>query len=180
MKPTDSYDDRLEMVKMHANVIKRINTAIENKQSIEACWLCYACFESRIVRTLEKVSVRCSKRKCYGNKNVGIATRIECLKQLKQLEYAGTETFDNQLLGDIRAWCDERNILVHALVTLNNYEGMDEKFLSLAKKGKPLVEQLYKQTTKFRATYYKIENMPEFPEKAETKCRLKMKKTEKE
>lgn len=180
MEPQDSYSDRLEMVKMHVDVLRRIDNAIENKQSIEACWLCYSCFESRITRTLEKVSVNCSKRACYKNYKAGIRSRIECLQRLQKQGYAGTEAFDNQLLGDIKAWCRKRDILVHALVTLNNYSGMDEKFLDIAKDGKPLVEQLYYQTTKFRNTYYKIESMPEFPEKAEEKCRLKKKESKTE
>lgn len=175
MKAKESYEDRLKMAEMHDDIIKRIDTAIKKKQSIEACWLCYACFESRITRTLEKVSANCSKRNCYQNHNVGIVTRIDCLKRLKKQSYAGTECFDNQMLGKIKEWCHERNTLVHALVTLNNYSGMDKKFIDLAKKGKPLVEQLYQQTTQFRNKYYEIESMPEFPEKSEKSCRLKKK-----
>ena len=172
MQPTDSLEDRLLMVEMHDDVLKRIETAIANKQSIEACWLCYSCFESRITRTLEKVSECCRERKCYQNKKVGIKTRIDCLKRLKKLKYAGTENFDNQLLGQVYAWCNDRNTLVHALVTLNNYYGMDEKFLQLAVRGKPLVEKLYRQTTEFRNEYYNLSELPPFPEKAYGKCRL--------
>ena len=175
MKAQDSYEDRLKMVEMHDDVLKRIESAIKKKHSIEACWLCYACFESRISRSLEKVSVNCTKRNCYNNHKVGIVTRIDCLKRLSKLKYAGTEHFDNQLLGRIKNWCYERNTLVHALVTLNNYDGMDKKFLDLAKRGKPLVEELYKQTTAFRNEYYEIEAMSAFPEEAENKCRLKKK-----
>lgn len=175
MQAQDSYEDRLKMVEMHDDVLKRIESAIKKKQSIEACWLCYACFESRISRSLEKLSVNCTKRNCYQNHRVGIVTRIECLKRLCNLRYAGSEHFDKQLLGNIRGWCKDRNKLVHALVTLNNYSGMDKKFLELAKRGKPLVEKLYKQTTAFRNEYYEIETMPVFPEDAENKCRLKKK-----
>ena len=175
MQAHDSYEDRLKMVEMHDDVLARIDRAIKKKQSIEACWLCYACFESRITRSLEKVSACCSKRNCYENHRVGIITRIECLKRLHNLQYAGTENFDNQLLGNIKAWCRDRNKLVHALVTLNNYLDMDKKFLELAKHGKPLVEELYKQTTAFRNEYYNIEIMPAFPDSAESKCRLKKK-----
>ncbi len=175
MKAQDSYEDRLKMVEMHDDVLSRIESAIKKKQSIEACWLCYACFESRITRSLEKVSVYCSKRNCYKNHMVGIVTRIECLKRLCNLSYAGTEHFDKQLLGKIKEWCKDRDKLVHALITLNNYPGMDKKFLDLAKRGKPLVEKLYQQTTAFRNEYYEIESLPVFPENAETKCRLKKK-----
>lgn len=176
MKATDTYRDRLLMAEMHDDVLQRLETAIAKKRSIEACWLCYSCFESRITRTLEKVSECCPEHKCYQNHKVGINTRIECLKRLKKLGYAGTEHFDNQLLGQVIAWCKERNTLVHALVTLNNYYGIDDKFLQLAVKGKPLVEKLYSQTTDFRNKYYELTEMPEFPEQAHSKCRL-LKKT---
>ncbi len=178
MRALDSYEDRLKMAEMHDDVLKRIDAAIKKKQSIEACWLCYACFESRITRTLEKISANCSKRNCFENHKVGIITKIDCLKRLRKLKYAGTDNFDNQLLGNIKGWCKERNKLVHALVTLNNYSGMDKSFLDLAKRGKPLVERLYQQTTVFRNKYYEIETMPIFPENAEEKCRLKKKEPE--
>ncbi len=176
MHANDSYEDRLKMVEMHNDILKRIDTAIKKKRSIEACWLCYSCFESRIVRTLEKVSEKCSKRNCYLSKRVGIVKRIECLKRLSNLDYMGTKSFDTQLLGSIIVWCKERNKYVHALVTLNNYEGMDKKFLDLAKRGKPLVDKLYEQTTEFRNIYYDSEEIPAFPTRAEDKCQLGKKK----
>ena len=163
------------MVEMHSDVLERIDTAIKKQQSIEACWLCYACLESRITRTLEKVSACCSKRNCFQNHKVGITTRIDCLKRLCKFGYACTEHLDNHLLGNIKGWCKERNKLVHALISLNNYSGMDKKFLNLAKRGKALVEQLYQQTTQFRNEYYKLEEMSEFPKIAKQKCRLKKK-----
>lgn len=179
MRATESYEDRLKMAEMHDDVLQRLDNAIKKKQSVEACWLCYACFESRITRSLEKLSVACSKRNCYQNHRVGISTRIDCLKRLSNQKYVGTEHFDKQLLGNIKSWCHDRNTLVHALVTLNNYSGMDKRFLDLAKRGKPLVEQLYAQTTDFRTEYYKIDSMPTFPENSEQKCRLKMKEDSK-
>ena len=179
MNPKDTYEERIKMAEMHSDVLSRIDNAIKKKHSIEACWLCYSCFESRITRTLEKVSELCAERKCYQNPKVGIKTKIDCIKRLKKASYAGIEHFDNQLLGEIYSWCQERNTLVHALVSLNNYYGMDDKFLLLAKKGKPLVERLYSQTTDFRNDYYKLSELPAFPEKAHKSCRLlKQKKTE--
>lgn len=172
MKAKENFEERLKMAEMHDDVLQRIEKSIKNKQSIEACWLCYSCFESRITRTLEKVSECCAERRCYQNHKVGIKTRIECLKRLKKTSYLGTDLFDNQLLGQIIGWCHERNTLVHALVTLNNYYGMDEKFLQLAIKGKPLVEKLYAQTTDFRNKYYQTEELSAFPENAHKKCCL--------
>lgn len=172
MKPKETLEIRTQMAEMHDDILLRIDSAIKKKQSIEACWLCYACFESRVNRTLEKVSEHCIGRKCYQNPKVGIKRKIECLKRLKKLNYMGMEVFDNQTLGEIVTWCRERDILVHALVTLNNYYGMDKKFLDLAKKGKPLVEAIYSQTTIFRNCYYKLENAPLFPVQASEKCYL--------
>lgn len=171
----DTYEDRLKMAEMHDDVLERIENAVRKKQSIEACWLCYACFESRITRTLEKVSVKCSKHKCCESNRVGITTRIGCLKRLKKCNYAGTEKFNTKLLDDIQKWCQERNTLTHGLITLSNYSGIDKKFLDLAKKGKPLVKELYQQTTQFRNEYYEINDMPNFPDDVEQKCRLKKK-----
>lgn len=181
MKARDSYEDRLLMAEMHDDILRRIENAIKKKQSIEACWLCYACFESRITRTLEKVSEQCRGRKCYQNPKVGIKRKIECLKRLKKLSYMGMEVFDNQTFGQIVEWCKERDKLVHALVTLNNYYGMDKNFLILAKRGRPLVEALYQQTTSFRNNYYQLESSSAFPEKASEKCYLlKSKKSDAE
>ncbi len=172
MRPKESLEVRIEMADMHDDVLLRIATAIEKKHCIEACWLCYACFESRIVRTLEKVSERCPGRTCFQNPRVGIKRRIECLKRLRKQGYVGTEQFDSNTLGQIIAWCRERDKLVHALVTLNNYSGMDKRFLDLAKQGQPLVERIYKETTMFRSAYYGLELLPEFPTSASEKCRL--------
>lgn len=172
MKAKDTYTDRLRMADMHNDVLQRLEKAISEKRSIEACWLCYSCFESRITRTMEKLSEDCLCRRCYQNYKVGIKTKIDCLKHLRKLNYSGAERFDSQLLGDIIAWCKERNTLVHALVSLNNYYGIDDKFLKLAVKGKPLVEKLYSQATQFRNQYYGLEEMPTFPCEVEKKCRL--------
>lgn len=172
MKAKESLDERVRMAEMHDDVLSRIDAAIKKKHSIEACWLCYACYESRITRTLEKVSGLCPGQKCYQNPKVGIKRKIECLKRLRKLNYAGIEHFDNNTLGQIIEWCRERNKLVHDLVTLNNYYGMDQKFLDLAKKGKPLVEKLYGETTGFRNEYYKLPTLPDFPTSASEKCYL--------
>lgn len=171
MQAKELYEVRLEMAKMHDDVLLRIDKAIKNKHSIEACWLCYSCFESRINRTLEKVSELCKDRRCIENPKVGISTKIDCLKRLRKAGYIGIEKISSNTLGQARAWCSERNSLVHNLMTLNNYYGMDEKFLDLAKRGKPLVEKLYKETTDFRNTYYELDEMPPFPEDVRKKCR---------
>lgn len=57
MQPIDTHEDRTKMVDMHNDIINRIDIAMQEKRYIEACWFCYSCFESRICRTLEKISV---------------------------------------------------------------------------------------------------------------------------
>lgn len=172
MKAKDSIEDLTRMVKMHDNVLERLDKAIKEKRSIEACWLCYACFESRINRTIEKVSEKCDGRYCHQNNRVGIQTKIDCLKRLLHQKYLGMDNFDINLFGQIKAWCKKRNTLVHALITLNNYQNIDEKFLNLAKEGLPIVISLYEQTTKFRNNYYAAEEIPAFPQEANDKCSL--------
>ena len=114
----------------------------------------------------------CPERRCFQNHKVGIKARIDCIKQLRKQSYPHLDSFDANTLGQILAWCNERNTLVHALVTLNNYDGMDAKFLALARKGKLLVEKLYDETTTFRNGYYELAEMPEFPERVIITCRL--------
>lgn len=179
MNPKEPLDERLKMVKMHDDVMKRIDTAIKKKNCIEACWLCYSCMDNRITRTLEKLSEKCCKRNCYNNPRVGISSRIACLKRLIKKCYAGTELIESKLLGDIQKWCKTRNTYVHNLITLNNYENIDEKFMTLAKEGKPLVDALYKQMTEFRENYYNLKEMPEFPKDVEQKCQLRKKSKQK-
>ena len=175
MEAKESIEERLKMAQMHDDVIERIDSAIKSTKSIEACWLCYACFESRVTRTLEKLSANCSKKSCLRNSRVGIVTKIECLKRLSVLNYADAGLMDESLLDDIKKWCKKRNELVHNLVSLNNYNNMDEKFLNLAKQGKPLVDKLYHQITQFREDYYGLDKMPPFPICSENKCKLKPK-----
>lgn len=175
MKAKESIEERLKMAQMHDDVLERIDSAIKSKKSIEACWLCYACFESRVTRTLEKLSENCSKKSCLRNSRVGIVTRMECIKRLINLSYTDAGLMDKRLLIDIQNWCKKRNVLVHNLVSLNNYNNMDEKFLNLAKQGKPLVDKLYHQVTQFREDYYCLDKMPPFPICAENKCKLQPK-----
>lgn len=172
MNAQEPLEERLLMVKMHEEFLGRIDSAIKKKHSIEACWLCYSCFESRITRSLDKISVACSDRKCFENKRIGIVTKIDCLMRLSRQQYFATEAFDRKLLREVKAWCKKRNVLVHELVTLNNYEGMDIRFLELAKEGQKLLQQLYAQTTEFRNHYYEIASAPPFPQNVINKCRL--------
>ena len=88
------------------------------------------------------------------------------------MSYCSLDCFTADTLGQVLSWCKERNQLVHALVTLNNYYGMDSKFMALAKRGKPLVVKLYDETTAFRNKYYEISTIPAFPVDATKKCRL--------
>lgn len=101
---------------------------------------------------------------------------MDCVKRLYHCKYGGFEIVDFKLLGEINAWCNDRNKFVHGLVSLNNYEEMDVKFKSLANRGLPLVCRLYEEGSKIREWYYAVDILDTFPERAVQKCRLKERK----
>ncbi len=173
MEPKENITIRMKMAEMHENFLGRIETAVKKKRSIEACWLCYACFENRVIRLIDKVVSHCPKATCLNNNRAGISSRIDCIKRLCRKQYGGFEHIDSELIGAIKGWCKERNRLVHGLVALDLYEGMDAKFLSLAKSGLQLVQQLYEESTKFREWYYRTDVLENFPTYVVEKCRLK-------
>lgn len=163
---------RLQMAEMHGDIIARIEHAVATGDNIAACWLSYSCFESRVVRTLGKVSAACSERWCHQNSRVGIRTRIDCLKRLRKQNYPSLEAFDPNTLGQVVAWCKERNKLVHGLLELDSYSDREEKFRNLAMRGKVLVDKLYHETTMFREKYFALEETPELPKSAVQTCSL--------
>lgn len=175
MKAKESYEVRNKMAEMHDDILKRIDDAIDNKRGIEACWLCYSCFENRISRTLNKASEKCSKRRCYDS-HCSIKTKIECLNRLNNINYPLISIFDINLFKEIKKWCNRRNRLVHALLDLDIYDTIDDEFFQLAKDGRMLAKELYSQTTDFRNHYYDVRELPDFPNAVESKCKLKTKK----
>lgn len=91
------------------------------------------------------------------------------MQKLIRARYGAFEVFDIDLLDRIMKWCEERNELVHGLISLNHYKKYDEEFKKLAEIGVSLVFELYNEGTTFRNHWYEIdEPKEEFPVK---KCR---------
>ena len=159
----------MEMAQMHDSFLGKLRKAISEKQYVEASWLCYAIFEQRISRIIEKHIIKCPKgKRSKDEKPTSISTRILCLKKLIKCEYGVYAEFDKSLLEDIDKWCKKRNRLIHGLVSLDHYKMYDEEFKELALAGAPLVERLYAEATKVREWCRNDNQFPKFPE---IKCR---------
>ena len=175
MKPKDSAENLLAMVKMHDDVIDRINQAFSDENYIECCWLCYACFESRVNRTMEKLCPGCPKPARTDGRHIGITTKLDCLNRLRQSSYALFADASLNEITNIKGWCKDRNALIHDLVSLDNYERSNREFKSLAKRGVGLVTRIYSSVSTIRNNYYETEVIPEFNNAVAKKCRLKSK-----
>ena len=172
MEPKESLEIRYLMAEMHESVLKRIDSAYKSKQYIEVCWLCYACFESRVNRALVKICAGCSKQKRTNNRPVGISSKLECYARLIRNNYPPLVKEDYNLVNTVKGWCKERNDLIHGMVSLAHYNEADKKFESLAKRGMTLVKRMYSLGADVRNYYYQAEEIPEFPEKVVKSCRL--------
>jgi hypothetical protein len=164
MKPKDSYEVRTEMADMHSEFIDRLNSAVSEARYIEASWLCYAIFEQRIWRVIEKIIDKCPKDGKTDTRPVSISVRIDCIKKLMKYKYAGIEKVDTDALVRVKNWCSRRNKLVHALVDIKRYRTMDDEFRELALCGQDLVKELYEKVGTYRTFFNnEIDNLPEFP-----------------
>lgn len=159
MKPQESLEIRKEMVLMHNEYLDRLESALEKENYIEASWLCYAIFEQRINRLIQKYIIKCSKQERNNNSTAAISTKIKCLKKAVENKYAGFDVYDLDLLDNILTWCRVRNSLVHDLVSLNKYKSFDAEFKKLAIEAKPLVKKIYEENTKHRQWYMEAETI---------------------
>ena len=175
MQPKESLEKRTEMAHMHDDVLKRINKAITGKSYIEACWLCYACFESRVSRIMEKIFGECDKPDRTTDRHIGISTKIECLTRLAREGYLNMDKKDVDTLNSIKSWCKRRNILIHGLVTIEKYDASEKEFKELARGGKTLVTRAYEIAKNIREQYYEAERFPAFSEQVCNRCRLQRK-----
>lgn len=175
MEPKEPIETRLAMAEMHDSVLQRIDSSFKNKQYIEVCWLCYACFESRVNRVLSKICEGCTKEKRTDNRHVGITTKLECYVQLIKSNYPPLEKEDYNLINTVKRWCKERNDLIHSMVSLEFYNDADKKFKSLATCGVTLVKQMYSLGADVRNYYYQATEIPLFDESVTKKCTLKKK-----
>ena len=117
-------------------LIEQMSTAYDNKCYVETVWYCYAIFEQRINRLISKYIDKCkAPKERIDKKTVSISIRINCLKQLSKSKYGAFDEFDYKLLIYIQEWCNERNELVHGLVSLKYYKEYDKEFTKLAEKA---------------------------------------------
>ena len=175
MTPKESLEIRKQMAEIHDSVLKRIEDSYKEGRYIETCWLCYACFESRVNRILEKICTGCTKEKRINNRHVGITTKLICYNRLIRTKYPPLAEEDIHLMNTVKGWCKERNQLIHGMVSLDYYNDADRKFKSLAKRGTTLVKRMYEVGGDVRNYYYKNDVMPEFDSSVIDKCALKYK-----
>ena len=173
MKQKEQLQELINMAVMHDEYKQKLYTAVNNKRYVEGVWLCYAIFEQRINRLIQKFIDECPVPPRDDDKTVAITTRIQCIKKLVENKYGGFAGFDSGLLDEILVWCDRRNDLCHALVDLTKYKEYDKLFSDLCNDGVPLVTRLYSEATKIREWYKNNNTWPEFPN---SKCRCKNKK----
>ena len=172
MNPQESYEIRCEMAKMHDAVLTRIEEAYKNDRYIEVCWLCYACFESRVNRVLSKMCSGCTKEKRNENRHIGIVTKLECYIRLIKNKYPPLEKESIKLLRTVKTWCKARNKLIHGLVSLEYYNDADKKFKELAQEGRQLVSEMYSLGKDVREYYYEASAIPMFDTSVVDKCKL--------
>ena len=180
MESTETMESRLKRVDMHNYFLDKINKAIEAENYIEASWLIYSCFENRFYRTMEKYKKYCkycrSKSKCNKkDKNeLALATKVKCVQRLHDNDVTCiSQAFRYDLYKEILDWIEERNNLMHELLSLEFYEYTDKKFEENALKGKNLLDETYESCTKFRKLFYNDDYHFEFPKAAMEKCSCK-------
>lgn len=158
------------MADMHEEFIERMSEAYDQGFYVESVWYCYAIFEQRISRLISKYIDKCTLfPDRVDEKSAAISTRIICLKKVINAKYGAFSSFDTKLLDRIGKWCDDRNELVHGLVSLKHYLRYDAEFRKLAEAGVPLVFELYDACTNLRNNWYRAEDVQEaFPV---NKCR---------
>ena len=176
MNAKEEYTIRFEMAEMHEEFLSRMSEAYDNNDYVETVWYCYAIFEQRINRLISKYIDKCTlagERK--DDKTVSISTRISCLKKVIEAKYGVFYLINPDLLTRISKWCEDRNELVHGLISLKHYKHYDQEFKSLAEKGVPMVFELYDICSTVRKEWYSAEQPAEtFPVKkcrcSKTKC----------
>ncbi len=180
MESTEDKGTRLKRVDMHDYFLKRIDSAMNDNNYIEASWLIYACMENRYFRTLQKIRDYCkycrSSSKC--NKKVknelAIKTKINCVKRLHENEVICVkDAFRYELFDETKKWVKDRNELTHDLLALEYYEETDLLFKEIAETGLALLLETYDSCTAFRKLFYDPSYSFVFPERAMEECQCK-------
>lgn len=170
MKAKEEYEVRAKMAEMHEEFIERMSESYDKGFYVETVWYCYAIIEQRVSRLIAKYIDKCTIPKRTDDKSVSISTRITCLKKLISAKYGAFDTFNADLLDRISKWCDERNELVHGLISFKHYKKYDEEFKSLAEEGVPLIFELYDACTDFRNHWYEIDEPTDVFPAEKCKC----------
>lgn len=169
MKTKEPLEMRLEMVEMHKVFLEGLDHAMKKRQYIEASWLCYAIFEQRTDRIIQKHISKCPKLKRQPNeKPVGISTKLKCIQKLVKTKYFIYAQLDRELFKQIENWCKRRNTLIHGLVSLEHYKHFDKEFKKMAEDGAPLAHRIYDEAKKVRDWCNADNHFGQFPD---TKCR---------
>lgn len=170
MKAKEAYEKRLQMAEMHDVFLERLDNAFNDHNFIEATWICYSIFEQRVNRLILKYIDYCKIPPREDDKTISISTRIKCLLKLVNNQYGVFAHFDETILQDILAWCDERNELTHGLVALDHYKKYETEFEGIAVRGRELVKRIYEEATKLREEWYDApEPVNAFPPKCKCK-----------
>lgn len=177
MKSTEKKSERLKRVDMHDFFLQKIKDAMNNKRYIEASWLIYSCFENRYFRTIEKIKKDCkySGGKCKNSNNeLALRTKIRCVQRLAEENCECVRNaFSDELFAETMSWVKKRNLLMHNLLRLEEYQDMDKQFEESAKEGVVLLQKTYDACTEFRRLFYLDGYVFVFPEKAMEKCACK-------
>ncbi len=121
---------------------------------MEAPWLCYAIFEQRIRRIVEKYISKCHKqRHSHKDSPTSISIKLGCISKLNKVQYGPFSEFEKKLIKEIKRWRKKRIELVHGYVSIDLYKRYDKEFEVLAKLCAPLVRRLYDEATKVREWY---------------------------
>lgn len=159
-KKIDPIKIREEMVEMHKKYQEHLKTSMQDESYITASWLCYAIFEQRTNRIIEKYLAQCplKARKKTSSSTCAISTRLKCIKTLNEAGYECFSPFQSDLTQQILDWCKCRNSLIHDLVRIDRYKNYDNKFQQLAEQGEILVNRYYQAADSFREWYQSDEN----------------------
>ena len=131
-------DINLQKYENYKEQTKRLKKALEYGFNLEAIFIEYAMFEDRT----ESVLRHADKWEAYTKKykNVTINSKINYIQKLAENEKDLLHKyFSDDLLEKIKAWKNERNRLIHALV---KQELQHNEISSLAQNGNDLLKKM--------------------------------------
>ena len=142
-----------KQVAMHTDFFDRTKLAIENGFYLEAIFREYAAIEGRLEVILGILGAPCNKNASpKERKDVDISHRIHCLKRIYELRPAiGTTKLDNEFFANLKAWCTQRNIIVHGFYKNElKYQERSAQNKKLAEDGLILARMLYNEAKRLR------------------------------